>query len=125
MLQIAVERVTELLQTPQEPPQIIESNRPPALWPSSTGGIVFENVSVSYAEKLPNVIKNVSFEVAPRSKVGVVGRTGSGKVRFRDTKKRSKFSVTLKRVLRLIHSFRVRLECHYFDSSIHPMVVSL
>ncbi|GAA6008715.1 uncharacterized protein JCM10292_005037 [Rhodotorula paludigena] len=75
----AVERITELLSTPQEPPQIVEGKRPPASWPSSVGGLSVENLVVSYANDLPPVVKDVSFDVPPRSKVGLVGRTGSGK----------------------------------------------
>ncbi|GAA5937761.1 uncharacterized protein JCM15063_002109 [Sporobolomyces koalae] len=75
----AVERVTDLLSTPQEPPQIIEGMRPPATWPSSVGGISIENLSVRYAPNLPDVIKQLSVDFAPRSKIGLVGRTGSGK----------------------------------------------
>lgn len=33
----SIERVAEYLQLPQEPPAIIESNRTPAYWPSSSG----------------------------------------------------------------------------------------
>ncbi|BGP48208.1 hypothetical protein JCM10450v2_004080 [Rhodotorula kratochvilovae] len=75
----AVERITELLSTPQEPPQVIPASRPPANWPSSVGGISVENLVLSYAPDLPPVVKDVSFDIAPRSKVGLVGRTGSGK----------------------------------------------
>jgi len=32
----SVERVVEYLELPQEPPILIESNRPPAYWPSNT-----------------------------------------------------------------------------------------
>ncbi|KAK4053631.1 hypothetical protein OIO90_003870 [Microbotryomycetes sp. JL221] len=74
----AVERVTELLEVPQEPPQITDV-RPPAIWPSDAGGIAVEDLVIQYAETLPAVIKNVSFEVKPRESIGVVGRTGSGK----------------------------------------------
>ncbi|KAM0786024.1 hypothetical protein ACM66B_006839 [Microbotryomycetes sp. NB124-2] len=74
----AVERVTELLDVPQEPPQVTDV-RPPAYWPSDAGGISVENLVIKYAESLPAVIKDVSFEIKPREKVGVVGRTGSGK----------------------------------------------
>jgi len=75
----AVERITELLKTPQEPPQVIAGTRPPATWPSSVGGISVEKLVLSYAPDLPPVVKDVSFDIPPRSKVGLCGRTGSGK----------------------------------------------
>ncbi|GAA5820282.1 hypothetical protein JCM11251_005555 [Rhodosporidiobolus azoricus] len=75
----AVERVVDLLAIKQEPPQIIPDKRPPAVWPSSTGGISLENLTISYAPTLPPVINDVSVDIPPRSKVGLCGRTGSGK----------------------------------------------
>ncbi|GAA6034025.1 hypothetical protein JCM8097_000654 [Rhodosporidiobolus ruineniae] len=75
----AVERVVEVLDLEQEPAQIVASNRPPANWPSSVGGLSLEDLVVSYAPNLPPVIKGVSVDIPPRSKVGLVGRTGSGK----------------------------------------------
>ena len=42
-------------------------------------GISFQSVSLRYREGLPLVLKNVSFEIKPKSRVGIVGRTGSGK----------------------------------------------
>lgn len=50
----------------------------PAAWPSR-GAITFKNVDLRYREGLPLVLKDVSFTIAPGSKIGVVGRTGSGK----------------------------------------------
>jgi len=48
--------------------------------PSALGeSIVFDNVSVRYADHLPRVLHNISFSVAAGMKVGIVGRTGSGK----------------------------------------------
>lgn len=44
----------------------------------SEGEIKFQNVNFSYEEGKP-IIKNVSFEVKPGSKVAVVGPTGAGK----------------------------------------------
>jgi ATP-binding cassette, subfamily C (CFTR/MRP), member 1 len=51
---------------------------PDPAWPR-TGGVVFENVSMRYRPELELVLKNVSFSVASGEKVGVCGRTGSGK----------------------------------------------
>ncbi|KAJ3057372.1 hypothetical protein HK097_008467 [Rhizophlyctis rosea] len=47
-------------------------------WPR-TGGIVAKDVVMRYAKDLPPVLKGVSFEIGDGEKVGVVGRTGSGK----------------------------------------------
>ncbi|EGN94459.1 hypothetical protein SERLA73DRAFT_114694 [Serpula lacrymans var. lacrymans S7.3] len=75
----SVERVVEYLEVPQESPSIIESNRPPAYWPSSNGELVVEDLVVKYAVDLPPALKGLSFTIKPSEKVGVVGRTGSGK----------------------------------------------
>lgn len=71
----------EYLELPQEPPATIESNRPPAYWPSSTTDslITVENLEVRYSPELPAVVHDVSFSLKPREKVGLLGRTGSGK----------------------------------------------
>tara|TARA_B100000242_G_scaffold227578_1_gene167929 strand:+ start:1839 stop:3632 length:1794 start_codon:yes stop_codon:yes gene_type:complete len=41
--------------------------------------IVFENTSYMYSEKSKFVIKNISFEINKGEKVGIIGKTGSGK----------------------------------------------
>ncbi len=49
-----------------------------AKWPSS-GKITFENVWMQYRLDAPWALKNVTYSVMDGEKVGVVGRTGSGK----------------------------------------------
>ncbi|GMF44120.1 unnamed protein product [Phytophthora fragariaefolia] len=49
-----------------------------AEWPK-TGAIEFENVSMRYRDDLPLVLKGVSFSVNSGEKVGICGRTGSGR----------------------------------------------
>jgi ABC-type multidrug transport system fused ATPase/permease subunit len=74
----SVERVQEYSEIAQEPPAIVEEYRPPNYWPRE-GKIEFKNLSIRYDKNLPLVLRNVSFTVYPREKVGIVGRTGAGK----------------------------------------------
>ncbi|KAI8633154.1 putative ABC transporter [Xylariaceae sp. FL1651] len=55
-----------------------ESEQPPSNWPSS-GKLVLENVTAFYRDELEDVLKHVSFSIAAGEKVGICGRTGSGK----------------------------------------------
>nr|CAG8488853.1 13546_t:CDS:10 [Entrophospora candida] len=73
----AVERIDEFLHIPQEAPEIVNP-RPPAAWPHS-GNIQFENVEVKYAPDLEPVLHHISFNIQGQEKIGLVGRTGSGK----------------------------------------------
>ncbi|WP_413288638.1 ABC transporter transmembrane domain-containing protein [Bdellovibrio sp. HCB337] len=47
-------------------------------WPA-LGEIEVKDLQVRYADHLPLVLKGVSFKVAAGSRVGIIGRTGSGK----------------------------------------------
>lgn len=78
----SIERVIEYLEVPQEPSAIVESHRPPAYWPSgsATGPLlVVENLDIKYCPELPSVIQGISFSLTAKERVGLVGRTGSGK----------------------------------------------
>lgn len=74
---IALERVKEFSELPQEPPEFIEP-RPAASWPHE-GAIEVEDLVIRYAPDLPNVLHGLNFSIQPRSKIGVLGRTGGGK----------------------------------------------
>ncbi len=50
-------------------------------WPEK-GAIQVEGLKARYAAHLPLVLKGISFEVTPGSRVGIIGRTGSGKSTF-------------------------------------------
>ncbi|KAG0085747.1 Multidrug resistance-associated protein 1 [Podila epicladia] len=50
----------------------------PKNWPHK-GHIVFRNYSTRYREGLDLVIKNISIDIRPGEKIGIVGRTGAGK----------------------------------------------
>ena len=52
--------------------------KPPAAWPTR-GEIEVEKLVVRYAPDLPPVLKDVGFTVRQHERVGIVGRTGSGK----------------------------------------------
>ena len=67
-----MERVVEYLDIPQEAPAVIEKNRPPAYWPSSSGSLHVEHLVVQYAPHLPPVLQNISFTIKPSEKIGVV-----------------------------------------------------
>jgi len=73
----SVERYYEFTEIPQEAPTIIEP-RPTASWPHD-GAIDVENLEVRYALDLEPVLHHISFSIKGCEKVGLVGRTGSGK----------------------------------------------
>ncbi|KAF9942250.1 hypothetical protein BGZ67_002583 [Mortierella alpina] len=74
---VAVERVDEYASKNPEAPAETEVQLPEN-WPQA-GRVEFKNYSTRYREGLDLVIKNISFEVQPGEKVGIVGRTGAGK----------------------------------------------
>lgn len=47
---------------------------PPAAWPTSSGFIIVQNLSLRYAPELPEVLRGISFEIKPLEKIGIVGR---------------------------------------------------
>ncbi|KAL3847028.1 hypothetical protein ACJMK2_017964 [Sinanodonta woodiana] len=61
-----------------EAPAIIEDNRPPTEWPHE-GEIKFVDYQMRYRENLPLALKGITFSVKAKEKIGIVGRTGSGK----------------------------------------------
>ncbi|XP_060522778.1 ATP-binding cassette sub-family C member 4-like [Cylas formicarius] len=68
----AVERVLEYTEVPQDSYEGQKLTN----WPSE-GSIVYDNVSLAYKED--KVLKNISFYVKSKDKLGIVGRTGAGK----------------------------------------------
>ncbi|KAJ3004747.1 hypothetical protein NUW54_g4666 [Trametes sanguinea] len=73
----SLERIQQYLLIEQEPKPTPEGV-PPAYWPAS-GHIEVEKLSARYSEDGPKVLREVSFQVAAGERVGIVGRTGSGK----------------------------------------------
>ncbi|KAG0371859.1 hypothetical protein BGX24_001074 [Mortierella sp. AD032] len=74
---VAVERVIEYTDLETEAPEHTNVVLPPD-WPNQ-GHIRFKNYSTRYREGLALVIKNISLEIMPAQKIGIVGRTGAGK----------------------------------------------
>jgi len=76
---ISVQRMHTSLQTLEsEGPAVVEDNRPPDNWPRF-GAVTFSNVKMRYRPNLPLVLKGINLDIEPKEKIGIVGRTGSGK----------------------------------------------
>lgn len=93
----SIERIGEYLTVEQEAPALIPEYRPPAYWPSSSyysssavgivdngttvgsGDIVVDNLYIRYSLTSLDVLHGITFTVRAGEKIGVVGRTGSGK----------------------------------------------
>ncbi|CAD6261135.1 unnamed protein product [Miscanthus lutarioriparius] len=78
---ISVERILQYSRIPSEAPLIVDYYRPPNSW-SQDGTINIRCLEVRYAEHLPSILRNISCIIPGRKKVGIVGRTGSGKSTF-------------------------------------------
>ena len=76
-LMTSVERVLEYTRLDSEPGYTIKT-LPPKHWPCD-GHVSFKNVYMRYYPGGPVVLKNLTFEIQPRNKLGIVGRTGDGK----------------------------------------------
>ncbi|TPX74086.1 hypothetical protein CcCBS67573_g04636 [Chytriomyces confervae] len=76
----SVERLNHYSQKlPQEPSHHLPVDSTLNNWPSS-GQISFKNLEIRYESRPDHaVIKNLSFQIQAGEKVGIVGRTGSGK----------------------------------------------
>jgi subfamily B ATP-binding cassette protein HlyB/CyaB len=72
---ISVQRLGDVLNTQPEPSY--KPNR--TTLPQVAGQVVFEEVTFRYRPDSSEVLKKVSFSVAPGKVIGIVGRSGSGK----------------------------------------------
>ncbi|KAJ7818313.1 P-loop containing nucleoside triphosphate hydrolase protein [Mycena olivaceomarginata] len=79
---IAVSRIHEIASLPKEqgpnefPGKEVSSEKSDS---SAAGSVVFENVRLQYGAELPPAVNGVSFRASPGQKIGVCGRSGSGK----------------------------------------------
>ncbi|KAF9586129.1 hypothetical protein BGW38_009399 [Lunasporangiospora selenospora] len=74
---VSMERVVEYMDLDTEAPEHTSVKLPEA-WPNR-GQVRFCNYSTRYREGLDLVLKNISIDVQPGQKIGIVGRTGAGK----------------------------------------------
>jgi ABC-type multidrug transport system fused ATPase/permease subunit len=61
-----------------EAPFEIPEHKPPAEWPQK-GLIKFRKVELKYQKFGVSVLKDINLDIYPGEKIGIVGRTGSGK----------------------------------------------
>ncbi|KAL4242609.1 hypothetical protein ABKN59_011139 [Abortiporus biennis] len=73
----SLERINQYLVIEQEP-KPTPDGVPPAYWPAS-GDLRAENLSARYSPDGPEVLKDINFHVKSGERIGIVGRTGSGK----------------------------------------------
>ncbi|KJA20178.1 hypothetical protein HYPSUDRAFT_204055 [Hypholoma sublateritium FD-334 SS-4] len=73
----SLERIQGYIDIEHEP-KPTEEGKPPASWPTS-GDLRVESLSARYSRTGPRVLHDLSFHIASGERVGVVGRTGSGK----------------------------------------------
>ncbi|XP_021775375.1 ABC transporter C family member 14-like [Chenopodium quinoa] len=75
---VSVERIKQFTEIPSEAAWNFEGRLPPPTWPAQ-GNIELENLQVRYRIDTPLVLKGITLGIRGGEKVGVVGRTGSGK----------------------------------------------
>ncbi|CAL8404057.1 unnamed protein product [Boreogadus saida] len=75
----SVERIQEYIKTcGSEGPRNVKEAQIPEGWPQS-GSIHFQNYTMRYRENTPIVLKGLQIHIKAGEKIGIVGRTGSGK----------------------------------------------
>ena len=74
----SVQRMQEYSELPSEAPPVQPADKALSNWPNR-GAINFKNVVMRYRANYQPVLRHISFRVEAGMKVGIVGRTGSGK----------------------------------------------
>ncbi|MCL7050469.1 hypothetical protein MKW94_016725, partial [Papaver nudicaule] len=75
---VSVERVKQFINIPSESAWVIEDSKPPPEWPTR-GTVHLKQLQVRYRPNTPLILKGITLSIQGGEKVGVVGRTGSGK----------------------------------------------
>lgn len=75
---VSVERIKQFSNIPSEAAWNIKDRSPPPNWPGQ-GHVDIKDLQVRYRPNTPLVLKGITLSISGGEKVGVVGRTGSGK----------------------------------------------
>ena len=86
-----IDSVKALMKQQNIAQELVEGDDLPLDWPPK-GEIMFDDVSLRYRPKTELVLHDITFRIAPGEKVGICGRTGSGK---------STIAQTLSRIMEL------------------------
>ncbi|KAI0531750.1 P-loop containing nucleoside triphosphate hydrolase protein [Xylaria digitata] len=86
----AIARIKDFSETTPSEATAEESTEPPSNWPNQ-GALTFDSVSASYEDDGPLILKDINFSFKGGQKIGIIGRTGSGK------------SSTVQAILRMIN----------------------
>ncbi|PQQ13144.1 ABC transporter C family member 10-like [Prunus yedoensis var. nudiflora] len=72
------ERIEQYMHIPSEAPEVIDENRPADNWPTA-GKVEIHDLKVRYRPNAPLVLRGINCIIEGGYKIGIVGRTGSGK----------------------------------------------
>nr|WDD38969.1 ABC transporter C family member 3 [Fagopyrum tataricum] len=75
---ISVERLNQYMYIPSEAPEVLNENRPSRNWPTA-GKVEILDLQVRYRPDSPLVLRGITCTFQGGHKIGIVGRTGSGK----------------------------------------------
>ncbi|KAJ4809753.1 hypothetical protein LUZ62_022319 [Rhynchospora pubera] len=75
---ISVERLNQYMNIESEAPEVIEKSRPPPNWPD-VGTVELQELKIRYRPDTPLVLCGITCTFQGGHKIGIVGRTGSGK----------------------------------------------
>jgi ABC-type multidrug transport system fused ATPase/permease subunit len=74
----SVERLAHYSLIESEAPHVMESNKLPKNWPEN-GEISFKELKLKYRKELDYALRGISLSIKRGEKIGICGRTGSGK----------------------------------------------
>lgn len=74
----AIARIRNFARTTVSENQVGEDQTLPASWPDR-GSIIFSGLTASYNDTAPPALSSIDLSILPGQKIGICGRTGSGK----------------------------------------------